>query len=80
METIQNARTANAGWTKQQLAKWGVQWPPPRRWIQFLVDGEGSCQCGTKFLGRNDFYADLYEGVTHTKEQCHPMSGFTDWS
>ena len=31
-EEILAARTAQGGWTKAQLAEWGVPWPPPRGW------------------------------------------------
>lgn len=34
---IEAARTAKGGWTKAQLAKWGVPWPPPKGWKQRLI-------------------------------------------
>lgn len=39
-ETIFAARTEKGGWTKAQLAKWGVPWPPRKGWIQKLIDRE----------------------------------------
>lgn len=30
------AQTAGGTWTKEQLATWGVPWPPPRGWKQRL--------------------------------------------
>lgn len=29
---IEGAKTAAGGWTKAQLAAWGVPWPPPKGW------------------------------------------------
>jgi hypothetical protein len=29
---IERARTPKGGWTKAQLAQWGVPWPPPKGW------------------------------------------------
>ena len=37
-EEILAARTAQGGWTKAQLAEWGVPWPPPRGWKERLVE------------------------------------------
>jgi len=34
---IEAARTPAGGWTRQQLAAWGVSWPPPKGWRQQLV-------------------------------------------
>jgi len=36
-EEIDAARTPSGGWTKQQLAEWGVPWPPPKGWKKKLV-------------------------------------------
>jgi len=38
-EQIEAARTPNGGWTKAQLAEWGVPWPPPKGWKRALTDG-----------------------------------------
>jgi len=29
---IEAAKTPNGGWTKAQLAEWGVEWPPRKGW------------------------------------------------
>jgi hypothetical protein len=29
---IEGAKTAAGGWTRRQLAEWGVPWPPPPGW------------------------------------------------
>jgi hypothetical protein len=31
-QEIEPARTPAGGWTKQQLARWGVAWLPPKGW------------------------------------------------
>lgn len=36
-EEILAARTTHGGWTKAQLAEWGVSWPPPKGWKERLV-------------------------------------------
>ena len=37
---IEAARTARGGWTKAQLATWGVPWPPPAGWRKRLICGD----------------------------------------
>ena len=34
---IQAARTPKGGFTRNQLAKWGVPWPPPTGWRKALL-------------------------------------------
>jgi hypothetical protein len=34
---IEAAKTPRGGWTRAQLAEWGVPWPPPRGWRQRLL-------------------------------------------
>lgn len=34
---IMAARTPAGGWTRAQLAQWGVPWPPPTGWKQSLI-------------------------------------------
>lgn len=31
-EQIEAAKTENGGWTRKQLAEWGVSWPPRKGW------------------------------------------------
>lgn len=38
-EAIEAARTPAGGWTKAQLAEWGVPWPPPKGWRAALESG-----------------------------------------
>jgi hypothetical protein len=35
-EEVEAARTPAGGWTKTQLAQWGVPWLPPQGWKQRL--------------------------------------------
>ena len=36
-QEIMAAQTPKGGWTKAQLAKWGVPWPPPQGWKKSLI-------------------------------------------
>jgi hypothetical protein len=36
-QEIDAARSKRGGWTRAQLAEWGVPWPPPRRWKRRLL-------------------------------------------
>lgn len=38
-EEIAAARTGSGGWTRAQLAEWGVPWPPPKGWKHRLEAG-----------------------------------------
>jgi len=29
---VEGSRSPKGGWTKKQLAEWGVPWPPPKGW------------------------------------------------
>lgn len=40
LKEINAAKTPKGGWTKAQLAIWGVPWPPVSGWIERLVNGE----------------------------------------
>jgi hypothetical protein len=35
-EEIEAARSPHGGWTKEQMASWGVPWPPPKGWKKRL--------------------------------------------
>jgi hypothetical protein len=39
-EEIEAAKTANGGWTRETLAKWGVSWPPPKGWKKELENAD----------------------------------------
>ena len=34
---IERGRSARGGWTREQLAAWGVPWPPPKGWKAMLT-------------------------------------------
>jgi len=40
-EQIEAARTPKGGWTKAQLAEWGVAWPPRKGWRRELESAAG---------------------------------------
>lgn len=42
LDEIEKARTPNGGWTKKQLAEWGVPWPPPKGWKAALTQSKSS--------------------------------------
>lgn len=39
-DEIEAAKSPRGGWTKMQLARWGVEWPPPKGWREKLLRGE----------------------------------------
>lgn len=34
---IVSKQTPRGGWTKKQLAKWQVPWPPPKDWKELMI-------------------------------------------
>lgn len=45
-EEIKSLCTPAGGWTKAQLAQWGVPWPPPKGWKHELERKWRSMQDG----------------------------------
>lgn len=49
---IEAAKTPRGGWTRETLAQWGVDWPPPNGWRERLTGNhpiEKPCpQCGAE--------------------------------
>jgi hypothetical protein len=37
LEDIMARRTKKGGWTRADLARWGISWPPPRGWKAMLT-------------------------------------------
>jgi hypothetical protein len=37
-EEIEAAKTPAGGWTRKQLAQWGVEWPPRQGWKRRLIE------------------------------------------
>lgn len=35
-DEVMEAQSGAGGWTKAQLAEWGIRWPPPRGWRKDL--------------------------------------------
>jgi hypothetical protein len=44
---IEAAKTPRGGWTREQLAQWGVPWPPPKGWKQRLLRASTAGQAET---------------------------------
>lgn len=41
-DEIEAAKTPAGGWTRDQLAAWGVPWPPPKGWRKEIeTEGDG---------------------------------------
>jgi len=38
-EYIESKQTIRGGYSKAQLAEWGVNWPPPKGWKRALIEG-----------------------------------------
>ena len=34
---LEQAKTAAGGYTKEQLAEWGIPWPPPKGWKRKIL-------------------------------------------
>jgi hypothetical protein len=43
-EEIEAGRSAAGGFTREQLAQWGVPWPPPAGWLRALLREEGGSE------------------------------------
>jgi hypothetical protein len=39
-EELEAGKSPKGGYTKEQLAKWGVPWPPPKGWKEALLTGQ----------------------------------------
>lgn len=35
-DEVAAAQTPNGGWSRKQLAAWGIPWPPPSGWRRYL--------------------------------------------
>jgi len=45
-DEIEAAATPKGGWTRKQLAAWGVSWPPPKGWKEALIDEDRGGEAG----------------------------------
>jgi len=77
IEEIEAAKTEKGGWTRAQLALWGVPWPPPKGWKERLISGVGEASEPDEFelviedalralAGRSE--AALWTNATWTQE------------
>lgn len=61
---IEAGKSAAGGWTRAQLAKWGVPWPPPKGWKKRLMrESQGKRSFvprAKKTAGHGKAYGDLY--------------------
>lgn len=48
LDEIEAGRSAKGGFTKEQLAKWGVPWPPPKGWKEQLLAGRSMSEAGLR--------------------------------
>ena len=67
-EEINAARTPRGGWTKEQLAQWGVPWPPPKGWKESLV------------LRHSISEAMQRDAADHMAEEAERLGIKTDWN
>lgn len=49
-EEIEAGRSEKGGFSKEQLAKWGVPWPPPKGWVDALLAGQTMSEAGLRNL------------------------------
>jgi hypothetical protein len=61
-EEIHAAMTPRGGWTRAQLATWGVPWPPPSGWKKQLEQHYKQVQ--RKMIMPS--WADIAESVSRT--------------
>lgn len=47
-EEIEAGRSPKGGFTKEQLSKWGVPWPPPKGWVGTLLAGKTMQEAGLR--------------------------------
>jgi hypothetical protein len=45
-EEVEAGRTAEGGWTRETLRRWGVPWPPPAGWRKRLADEHARAEEG----------------------------------
>ena len=41
-QLIETLKTKNGGWTKKDLAKLGISWPPPKGWKKKLESSKNT--------------------------------------
>lgn len=59
-EDIEARRTPRGGWTREQLAEWGVPWPPPKGWKKRLENESPPTGSGRyEWTGRGQLFSGL---------------------
>lgn len=76
-EEIDARRSERGGWSRRQLAEWGVPWPPPKGWRLALLAGENP-KCRT---ARNRLLKEHYLSRANraTVAACHAYQGPCPW-
>ena len=72
LREIAEARTPAGGWTKEQLAAWGVPWPPSKGWVQALT-AKGDEQ-RTRFAAANGWREGSDGRWRRDGTFCNPMT------
>ncbi len=54
-EEIESRMTARGGWMKEDLAKWGVSWPPPKGWKEAIIAGHDRYYASGKLTVKQAF-------------------------
>lgn len=77
-EQIEAAKTPNGGWTRAQLAEWGVSWPPQKGWRSKLTGEQQTRAREKKDLEIENFTVGATE--IYTDGSCNPNPGKGGWA
>lgn len=72
-EETEAAKTARGGWTKAQLALWGVPYPPPKGWRQRVIVASGN-RPGPAYVPHSSLLSVFTDGA------CEPNPGAGGWA
>ncbi|BCK53190.1 hypothetical protein NWFMUON74_09620 [Nocardia wallacei] len=81
MEEIEGARSPAGGWSRAQLAEWGVPWPPPPGWKKSLAADSGPGSVVTQPTTPTDSGAGTRASVVeiYTDGACSGNPGPGGW-
>jgi hypothetical protein len=69
-EEIEAGKTAKGGFTRKQLAEWGVPWPPPRGWRRKLL-GDNHVSQRTPAKKKKSLPPEVFkEAIDRRDRQC----------
>lgn len=71
-QVILRARTIRGGWTRAQLAEWGVPWPPPGGWKERLERSAALAHVPLGPGGQSFFTTEAYR-------RKHKTGEFSEW-